>query len=241
MCNKIINGVWRGSELTNIQKLCIRSFQDHGHEFHLWVEQPVIGVPKGTVIRNTIEVLSVPIPSFSGANFYSDYLRVVLINKIGGWYVDLDEVCLKPLDFESEYVFVSEIWDQDSSKTVESGCIFKSPKNSPFLKYIISEIEHSDTMHPSDWIAFGPTMFRKAIACFGFQKFIQPPEVFDPLRPEHLKGFINGKQFLDLSQSYTLHLRTSFWNGVQSGLYPNGSYHLNSLFEQLKRKHGIIA
>src|ERR1700693_4359840 len=91
--NKIVRGMWIGERLTNIQKLCIRSFQDHGHEFHLYVpiDIPVAGIPEGTVVHQIAEVA--PLGSrnhFANDANFSDWFRVNMIYQLGGWYVDMD-------------------------------------------------------------------------------------------------------------------------------------------------------
>ena len=41
-----VNGFWYGSELGELEKLCINSWIKNGYEFHLWVYDD-IKIPKG--------------------------------------------------------------------------------------------------------------------------------------------------------------------------------------------------
>ena len=252
--NKIVQGIWVGSELTNIQKLCIRSYQDHGHEFHLYTNGPVQGIPEGTVIRSISEIM---VPSnrdrFTCESHFSDYFRVALIQKCGGWYVDLDTVCLRKFDFPESYAFVSESTiygtaNPDAQPTLASeeiekylsGCIFKAPKNAPILDYILHRIDTMDTLHPKNWICLGPELFAEAISKFNLQRYVKAPCVFDAVKYSEFLIFVNDKATWKFSdKSYAIHLRTSAWKGGSSGLSPNRCYPSNSLFEQLKRKHKI--
>jgi hypothetical protein len=36
---------------------------------------------------------------------FSDFLRYKLLLDRGGWWVDVDTICLRPFDFEDDYVF----------------------------------------------------------------------------------------------------------------------------------------
>ena len=56
---------------------------------------------------------------------FSNYFRYKLLLERGGWWVDLDTVCLKPFDFDDEFVFSSE-QDVDGEQTPNVGFI-KSP------------------------------------------------------------------------------------------------------------------
>ena len=235
--NKVINGFWEGDRLTNIQKLCIRSFQDNGHDFHLYVKGQTEGIPAGTIVHDVREILPPIIPPFTAPNFFSDYFRAKLIYEVGGYYSDVDEICLKPFNFTEPYVFVSEVWQLDPSKFVNNGCIFKAPPKCEFLADIIRTIESMDVQHPTSWVCMGPELFTKMIPKYNLGQYVKEPAVFDPLRPERLGDFVSGGQTWDLSQAYATHLRTSYWSGAR--FQPNATYESDSLFEQLKRKHGV--
>lgn len=243
--NKIVRGFWSGPKLTNIQKLCICSYIRQGHEFHLYVTEPTEGIPEGTVVHDATEILGDAM-DFDNRTHYCDYFRVLLILEEGGWYVDLDTICLRKLDFTEPYVFVSE--EQlgarqpantpvvPSSPEVQeylSGCVFKAPKGSPVLHYIASRIERMDRMHPENWISFGPALFREAIPKYGLTKYVKAPIVLDAVRYDQILHFVTpGIKWNFTDKSYLIHLRTSMWaDGV---LVPDKIYPRDCLFEELK-------
>ena len=43
----IIQSFWVGEPLSKLEQLCIQSFLDNGHEFHLYVYDDVQGIPEG--------------------------------------------------------------------------------------------------------------------------------------------------------------------------------------------------
>lgn len=260
--NRIINGCFSGTSLTAIEKLCIRSFQDNGHEFHLWTPDAPAGVPDGTVCHRTQDIIKMPRDRFTGPDHFSDYFRSWLIYKRGGWYVDMDIVCLKPFDFESQYVFVSEtnhgamrrptdppgkIEEEKVVPELINGCIFKAPANAPFLAWIIMEISKRDVSKlpvKLDGIekGIGPPMFRKGVPLHRLMQHVQPPVVFDGLDVEDYPRFTQGQAWELSPKSYAIHLRSSYWRSPQeiAGLRPDRQYPAYSLFEKLKAKHGVI-
>ncbi len=112
--NLIINGLWIGGSLSPVELLCIRSYINHGHKFHLWTYSDVANIPKHKNItrKNAAEILEEgavfsyekgPFPgSYAG---FSDIFRYKLLFEHGGWWVDMDTVCLRAFDFPEEYVF----------------------------------------------------------------------------------------------------------------------------------------
>jgi len=255
--NYVINGVWHGDRpLTNIQKLCIRSYQANGHQFQLWTTAGrVPDVPAGTVIRDTYEILPYKVPMFVGENYFSDYFRVLLIQKIGGWYVDLDTVCLQHFDIGDDRAFVSESRlgpmkqpgeaPGTASNQVQeylSGCIFKAPQGDPMMQYILDRIEMMDTLHPRNWICMGPELFQEAIPRFNYRGFVQPPSVFDALNYNDYELFVSGGVDWPAwpSEALSIHLRTSFWQEKYHPiLKPNGVFPADSMYERLKAKYGV--
>lgn len=254
--NKIIQGVWFGTELTSIQQLCIRSYIDHGHEFHLYTAGPTKGVPEGTVVRDANAFMSKSDrEKFPHNSQAADLCRVLIVLKEGGWYVDLDTICLRPFDFPEPYVFVSEdpskYGQQKSTKIPLTPCleiptkhipnnIFKCPAGSPFLQYVVEKIRSADTLHPSHWTVFGPDLFIEGVSKFNLQQYVKAPIVLDAANPNELYHLIDGNVRYNISEkSYGMHFRTSWFSRL---LQPSlsATHHPNCLFEQLKRKHNVV-
>lgn len=253
--NKVIRGVWFASELTPIQQLCIKSYMDHGHEFHLYTAGPTKGVPEGTILKDANPFL----PQQERERFLhnsqaADLCRVLIVQREGGWYVDLDTVCLRPFDFSEPYVFVSEdtskFGNQRNPEAPITPCsenvtgyisnsTFKSPAGSPYLQYIVDEIRSSDTRHTKEWTVFGPNLFSKAIPKFDLRQYVKPPIVFDAANPNELYHLVDRNVRYNFSEkSYAIHFRTSWWHGIGRPSL-SAAHHPDSLFERLKRKHKV--
>ena len=100
MSNHVIQGLWFGESLTNLERLCMKSFMDNGHEFHLYVYDELQDIPQGVIVKDANEIVPrTRIKEFRWFAGFSDFFRYMLLAKKGGWYVDMDVICLRPLDF----------------------------------------------------------------------------------------------------------------------------------------------
>ena len=103
-----IQSLWIGDPLSNLEKLCIQSFMDNGHEFHLYTYGEIGGIPEGTIIKDGNEILPASDIFYTRSKYiapFSDWFRYALLAKRGGFWVDMDTVCIKPFDFKEEIVF----------------------------------------------------------------------------------------------------------------------------------------
>src|SRR5579871_2409618 len=92
---------WHGPPLNMCHWACLQSFLGLGHELHLYTygSRPV---PEGVVLRDANEILpESELFYFQNPNShqydlgpFSDLFRFKLLLDRGGWYVDLDTICL---------------------------------------------------------------------------------------------------------------------------------------------------
>ena len=140
--NKVVQTMWIGEKLSTMEQLALKSFIDNGHEVHLYTYEDVKGVPNGVVIKDGNEILpESDIFCYSADGFhkgsvsaFSNWFRYKLLFDKGGWWVDTDNVCLKPFNFKSDYVFSSE-WEDESRKGIRiNAAPIKAPKGSDVMK-----------------------------------------------------------------------------------------------------------
>ena len=261
--NLVIQGLWFGEPLSDLERLCMKSFMANGHEFHLYTYEELQGVPQGVVIKDANEIVSRDrIKEFRWFAGFSDFFRYSLLLKRGGWYVDMDVICLRPLDFESEYVFAaSSCMDFEHNysplsftdrQVYKSGhfvgdAFIKAPAGSDLMQHCCSLIEGdaSKGAHDTPYDALGPRLFKKAVIKFGLEKYIQVPMVFDPISPDLTPSVLDPEASWDLSSSYVAHLSGSRWEHGSNpgtigsaGLMPNGKHPKGCLYEKMKAKYG---
>jgi len=240
--NKIIHSLWVGPALTTMERLCIRSYQAHGHEFHLWTYDPVAGIPEGTIIRDGNELVpKSQIKRFNCIAQFSNFFCYALLNK-GGWFIDMDCVCLKPYDFPEEYVFY-----RDAEYSTITFAVAKSPANSPLMRhcYNILDSMNQERLDAAPYQALGPDLMRVAVPQFGLDQFAKPGYVFDPIRWNRTTALIDPTAKWNLTRAYSAHLFHGAWNhGHEAGAMPgtdklntDATYPEGCLYEQLKRRY----
>ena len=105
-----IQGLWIGSSLSEFEILSIRSFQRAGHPFRLFTYGNVKGIPDGVIVEDGSAVLNCALlepflrPRASLAKF-ADWFRWQLLASRGGYWVDLDMICLRPFTFRQEVIY----------------------------------------------------------------------------------------------------------------------------------------
>jgi hypothetical protein len=249
-----IQSLWIGKKLSLLEQLCIKSFLGNGHKFHLYTYESVENVPSGTTVidANTVMRLNEKYEINHGFGTgskapFSDIFRLTLLNQKGGWWVDMDVICLKNLNSLPQKVLCTslEIPEGDFANIN----VMTFPANEPFLTACLKEWHEFDLQNI--YYALGVDLIKKIASdkAFDFQvghsifnpvsyrhsKFIFIPKFLIPLINIYKK--LRNQELIELpgKDSYTLHL----WNESlkNSNINKNESYSYFSLIEQLKRKY----
>lgn len=254
----IVQSLWIGDELSELEIASINSFIQCGHTFHLYVYQKVKNIPKKTIIKDG----NVIIPKkeiFTLKNTFlpfADIFRYKMLFLKGNYWVDLDMICLKKLDFEEPYVFSSERTIQKGAyrnrhhKYIPNIGILKSPKNSDLFKEAYNLcMKHHKTKTNEDKLKY-MKIFRQLISKYKLDKYVKPPNYFCPLDWWYAKDAFMPLQIKDykskygvkaptqtslLKTPYTIHL----WRDLVTKKYKldlNGDYDSKSLYEILKQR-----
>ena len=95
MSKPIIQSLWIGDKLSQVEKLCISSYIYHGHEFHLYCFNDIEGVPDGCIIKDASEILPREEvftynvgPGKGSSSAFSNYFRYKLLDLKGNWWTD---------------------------------------------------------------------------------------------------------------------------------------------------------
>jgi mannosyltransferase OCH1-like enzyme len=234
--NKIIQGLWIGSELSVMERLSIDSFLRNGHEYHLYVYADVRNVPSGATLIDANEILPASMifqyevqKSFSA---FSNFFRYKLLLDRGGWWADADMVCLKPFDFSQKYVFSSET--ANGEEFVNCGVI-KAPPGSPAMAHAW-DVCRSKKPETLVWGEVGPRLMSESIKRLSLEGFVMPPRIFCPFGYQEWDAVLNPNKIWNFrSDSYAVHLWNEMWRRNEQD--KNESYHSDCLYERLKRKY----
>lgn len=224
--------MWVGPRLGVIERISIGSFLDNGHKVILYVYGPVEGVPAPVEVRRADEIVPYSaVNRWKHMGVFADYWRSVLMNKLGGWWVDLDAICLRPFDFPDKEFVIGQC---EHPGQLASG-IIRFPMGHPVVKRWNEVAEKA----PYDvyWGHIGPRLLTDTIIELGLLEEALPGRVFYPLLyspPELKRLFLSSCS--DIEGSHSVH----FWGNIlrRSGIpYETGRFRRTCLFERLKQKH----
>ena len=240
-----IQGLWIGPTLSKMERLSINSFLKNGHDYHLYTYGPVDGVPSGTVLKDGNEIF----PSsrifqyrdFKSYAGFANFFRYKLLLERGGWWADLDVICIKYFDFETDYVFASEQWGGALEKTTDAvpklqevvtNGIIKAPKDSEVMSYAL-RVCHSKNPQELKWGETGPQLLHSAVHKFSLRKYVKSAETFCPIAPYRFFDAVMPGRCLDFGETtYAVHLWHEYWRRYD--IDKEEVYVSNCLYEKLK-------
>lgn len=259
MDNKIIQSLWIGNELSIVEQLCIKSFLKNGHEFHLYIYGDVKNIPEGTTVKDGGEIISageIFMYSTGTYSIFADWFRWELLFQKGGFWVDMDEVCLKPFIFDTDLIFARQTMGSIAVGVLgfppgHELCAFvrdicKNPNkilpydsiHTKFIK-IRKKLLRRGRQHVGWGDAGGPKGFTRALEYFDLIDLAKPYTYFYPI-PHYNWDTAFDETFANdvdmFSNTYAVHL----WNDMmrhKKGFDKNATFPQNSLFEQLKAKY----
>jgi len=249
----IIQSLWIGDSLSPMEQLCISSFLENGHPYHLYTYAEMKGVPDGTTFKDANQIIHHDRifkyknhDSYSG---FSDIFRYKLILEKGNYWVDTDFVCLVPFHsvFENEYIFSSTYRHKNNPenpiKEIKINCgVIKAPAGSEIMEFCYNKADKSDPKK-LEWGEIGPLLIEAAVKRFDLQNFVVKPSTFCPIPSWHWRLFIKDISSTpgmeDSIKSILYDARAvHFWNELwrRNGADKNSSFPENSLYEQLKKR-----
>jgi len=239
MNNLPIQSLWVGDALSPMEVLCIHSFLAHGHDFHLYVYDHVANIPEQTVVKDANDIIpkeKIFVDAFGGYVNLSNQFRYTMLYKIGGWWVDMDSVCLKPFDFDTPFVFSSETDDPHHRSVVNTGYI-KSPPGAKFLKDCFDFVDNRgiENIH---WGELGVSLISRMIFRNNLGQYVRPPECFCPVSSYQMNRLIEKNDEPLPENAYNLHWWHELWRRKKIDKW--GHFPEASLYEQMKRRFGVI-
>lgn len=239
MQNKVIQSLWIGDRLSPIEQLCINSFIKKGHEFHLYVyNSEISGCPSGIVLKDANEIIPTNQVYKDEINTYTSFanwFRYKLLFQRGGWWVDMDVVCLQYFNFEDDYCFTTEtIFDDGPARIIANNAIIKAPKGAEFLKDMLEYMDARD-LTKAKWGEFGSRFLQRVLNLYDSYHFIQPPYVFCPINWHQIELLFDENLDMSFDKSNAIHLWNNIWR--RHGINKNEQFNPNSIIEKLKREY----
>lgn len=172
----LINMFWHGERLPALHQMCIASFVQQGHPVDLYSYAPSLeGLPDGVVLKDASSILSsesIFRESEGSYALFADQFRYEMLHQIGGWWADCDVYCLRPFDFDAEYVFGLE------SPGKINNAVIKAPRGGPLTQQLVEDAKQL-AVH-RDWDR-AVRVFHDAVTSQGLDHAALPQHVFYPV------------------------------------------------------------
>ncbi len=234
----IIQSLWGcepGEKLSNLERLSIQSFLDNGHEYHLYLYFDVPDMPAGVIVKDANEILpAAKIFKYHNWAFapFADWWRYQMLYIKGGFWADLDLVCIKPFAFDDEIVLNHQYYDRKPTCRF-ANFAFGFPQGHPCMQELADQCAAHGKV--KDYMEFY-WLFNQAIKKHKLEQHAKPPHCF--YFPDHpcLDFYPNG---IDLpSGTHAVHIAKSILLKFNK-LDRNDRFHPHCIYELLKAKHGI--
>ncbi len=239
--DRIIKGLWIGNKLSPIEILCINSYLHNGHEFHLYTYEPIKNIPEGATIIDAGQIIphaemreiisKIKKHAFA---IFSDIFRYKLLYELGGWWSDLDAICIKYYDIDQEYVFMDEKIKGRRDR-VCSGVI-KTPAFAPIMDACFQKAMNMiSDLDIIEWYTLGPVLLAQAVTEFELTVYSQPSALFAPIGNFEVDKWLRP---YDIGQDvYSIHIYNDVWS--TRGISKYGIYSKASLLEKLKQEYSV--
>jgi hypothetical protein len=133
--------LWIGARLTTLERVALASWRAHGHAVHLYAYEEPDNLPAGVTVLDAAAL--VPAREVfrhspraqrgeGGYGGFANWFRYELLDRRGGWWVDTDVVCLRPLDFTDAYCFG---WQSESAV---NNAVIKAPAGSELTRALVA-------------------------------------------------------------------------------------------------------
>jgi hypothetical protein len=243
--NLIVNSFWQG-RLSTLQKLSLNSYLAHGHQLHLYSYYKIPDLPPGVVLKDAGEILPPERifvyrkgPGKGSIAGFSDLFRYVLLFKKGGWWTDLDVVCLKFYNFSRDIVLCSQkhrtrhfkVFPVVDNKYVTTN-VMKCPVKWDLIRYCLQAIEKTD-LTKIQWGKIGPDLLNHAVRKYQATHYVEAYKVFNPVPWYDIRQFFLPS--LPGENTYSIHLYANMWQ--RAGLDPDGHYPADCLYVRLRQAY----
>ncbi len=230
-----VNMMWSGP-LGPMERMCIESFVRHGHPVNLWAYDDLDRVPAGVTLCDAGSiVMRDSMNDFQNPQNFSDYFRYALLARRGGWWMDCDVYCLRPLVFPTHLVLGLAGTDPE----LYYAGMLRVPPASPVMTECLHYISTIDTKTIT-FQHIGPELLTRVAQAHGTKGCVYYGRVFDPVTCLNISRLTDPTYKPDLSESFTIHLFGAAWaGGPQSQhqttrIHKDGTYPAGCVYERLK-------
>ncbi|MDF0599198.1 glycosyltransferase family 2 protein [Psychromarinibacter sp. C21-152] len=260
----IVASLWIGGSLSFLERVCLKSFVDHGHRTILYTYGKVAGVPEGVEVLDANRIF--PNDNYirhakSGSPaVHADAFRYRMIELQNVIWIDADILCMQPWDFRDQWVFG---WEKPGKLVCNA--VLGLPRFSKTLKKLnaLCETEYpippwappeekarleaaaqaGRPVHVSEleWGVWGPSALTHFLNETGEMQHVLPQMAFYPISFRDRRDLLVPGDVIDAQLDagcYGVHL----WNRRlrrRIVTHENGVPHPDSFLGRALARHGI--
>jgi hypothetical protein len=247
----VFQSFWHGPPPSPYERLAMKSFLDHGHQFTLFTYDETLDVPAGVRIEDAGSVIphddAFVLKGYDnqgGFVAFSNLFRYELMARFGGWWVDLDVICLTAKIPTFETFFALE--RAASSCEVGTSVLHFSPGD-PLMVACAAECRRrgeqlrASGASRSNFGSLGPQLLRQTAERLGRCSEAQQPATCCPLPWTEAEKFSSPSHAAEVkeraSKSLMVHLfnEARTWALLSKDRAPPKSSFLGELFD----RHGV--
>lgn len=236
-----VRAFWTGPQLSPYEELCLTSFVAAGARVLVYSRDKTLRVPAGVERVDLDELLTGEVHHFTFADgdrspaLHSDLFRYFAILQFGGWYVDLDVICL------GEQLPKCKVYLARESEKLVNGAVMKFPAHAPVISAAIEEAfkllpEARPGAPLSARISIGPELVTRLANDYALDHLVRPrssayeisydeiPLMFDPIFCEELNERVTGSDFVHLWNEIWRRVRVPKNYGPPAGSFLDGLF-----------------
>ena len=238
-----VRAFWSGPDLSFYEQLSLKSMVASGARVLLYTYEDKLNAPAGVDVVDAGEILPWPSDSYREENrnsslaLHSDVFRYIVLNRFGGWYIDLDLILLRDRlpDCETYIAYAGPDWINTA--------VMKFPEGSPVMVEAIAEAQRllpvmDLSVHKADRAVVGPTLMTRLVPKHALSHLVLPKsrafeieyaealDFFDPARCEAIQERVAASDFIHLWNEVTRFIR------IPKNLGPPVGSYLDVLFRR---------
>ena len=230
------NGLWIGTRLSPLERACVQSFLMKGHRFNLFVYDAVENVPDGCTLTDAASILPREAIFAHGAGAgagslagFSDRFRYKLLYELGGWWMDLDVLCL-----QSTFPDLPIVIGRQDPQLI-NGAVLRFPRQHPAMSEAHDESESKGTT--VEWAEIGPKLLTRYVGEGKIATTVLPHTYFYPLHFTQFWSVFDPRRTLHASQTIRGAVCLHLWNemirrnGIDKDVLPPHGSLLRSFYE----------
>lgn len=201
---------WYGNNLSPYETLCLKSFIDRGHSFILYAYDELV-VPSGVEVRDASKILpSTDVffyksgPGAGSVAAFANKFRYALLYQLGGWWVDMDIVCLQ-----------DEIANHDCFFSFEEACrvnnaMLRFPAKHPVMSTCLEKTISLGRNVP--WGAAGPKLLTDVLDQLNMLDSAQSADSCYPIAWREYMHFFDPRMRLSVENRTRNSIAVHLWN-----------------------------